>query len=58
MVNRFADQMPRPIVGVAHSMGCAQLHELPVCLTLASLIDRQSQPVHIPSSTVLSLSFD
>ena len=34
MVNRFADQMPRPIIGVAHSMGCAQLHVLPVFPTL------------------------
>ncbi len=30
MVNRYADQMPRPIIGVAHSMGCTQLHVLPV----------------------------
>lgn len=58
MVNRFADQMPRPIIGVAHSMGCAQMHVLPVCPMLDSLIDRQSQPVHLPSSIVLSLSVD
>ena len=58
MVNRFADQMPRPIIGVAHSMGCAQLHVLPVCPTLGSLIDCQSQPVHLPSSIVLSLNID
>ena len=35
MVNHFADQMPRPIVGVAHSMGCAQLQELPIHLPYA-----------------------
>ena len=34
MINRFADQMPRPIVGVAHSMGSAQLHVLPISSTL------------------------
>ena len=26
MINHFADQMPRPIIGYAHSMGCAQLY--------------------------------
>ena len=25
MINHFRDAMPRPIVGIAHSMGCAQL---------------------------------
>ncbi|KAL4934295.1 putative toxin biosynthesis protein [Aspergillus undulatus] len=25
MVNHFRDEIPRPIIGVAHSMGCAQL---------------------------------
>lgn len=25
MVNHFRDEMPRPIIGVGHSMGCAQL---------------------------------
>jgi hypothetical protein len=25
MVNHFRDEIPRPIVGVAHSMGCAQM---------------------------------
>ncbi|KAJ5594735.1 toxin biosynthesis protein [Penicillium hispanicum] len=28
MVNHFRDDMPRPIIGVAHSMGCAQLVHL------------------------------
>lgn len=26
MVNRFWDRMPRPIIGIAHSMGSAQLY--------------------------------
>lgn len=25
MVNHFRDEMPRPLIGVGHSMGCAQL---------------------------------
>lgn len=25
MVNHFRDEIPRPIVGIAHSMGCAQM---------------------------------
>ncbi|KAL3467684.1 Alpha/beta hydrolase family-domain-containing protein [Aspergillus heterothallicus] len=28
MVNHFRDEMPRPIIGVAHSMGCTQLVNL------------------------------
>lgn len=28
MVNHFRDQMPRPIIGVAHSLGVAQLVHL------------------------------
>lgn len=33
MVNRFEERMPRPIVGIAHSMGSAQLYvqEHPGC---------------------------
>ena len=31
MVNHFADQMPRPIIGVAHSMGCAQMYVSSMC---------------------------
>ncbi|KAJ5647099.1 hypothetical protein N7490_003471 [Penicillium lividum] len=30
MVNHFRDQIPRPIIGVAHSMGCAQLVNLSI----------------------------
>jgi len=30
MVNHFRDQMPRPIIGFAHSMGCAQLVHLSI----------------------------
>ncbi|RAL10366.1 putative toxin biosynthesis protein [Aspergillus homomorphus CBS 101889] len=30
MVNHFRDQMSRPIIGVAHSMGCAQLVHLSI----------------------------
>ncbi|KAJ5627653.1 hypothetical protein N7490_009881 [Penicillium lividum] len=30
MVNQFRDEMPRPIIGVAHSMGCAQLVNLSI----------------------------
>ncbi|KAL4939888.1 hypothetical protein BDV06DRAFT_224608 [Aspergillus oleicola] len=30
MVNHFRDEMPRPIIGVAHSMGCAQLVNLSI----------------------------
>ena len=26
MVNKFQSRMPRPIIGIAHSMGCAQLY--------------------------------
>ncbi len=25
MINHFRDDFPRPLIGVAHSMGCAQL---------------------------------
>lgn len=25
MINHFREEMPRPIIGVGHSMGCAQL---------------------------------
>ncbi|PYH95570.1 putative toxin biosynthesis protein [Aspergillus ellipticus CBS 707.79] len=28
MTNHFRDEMPRPIIGIAHSMGCAQLIHL------------------------------
>lgn len=28
MVNHFREEMPRPLIGVAHSMGCAQLYVL------------------------------
>ncbi|KAJ5728431.1 hypothetical protein N7493_004761 [Penicillium malachiteum] len=28
MINHFRDEMPRPLVGVAHSLGCAQLVHL------------------------------
>ncbi|GLA03056.1 hypothetical protein AnigIFM60653_002652 [Aspergillus niger] len=30
MVNQFRDEIPRPIIGVAHSMGCAQLVNLSI----------------------------
>ncbi|GAD98777.1 toxin biosynthesis protein [Paecilomyces variotii No. 5] len=30
MVNHFRDEIPRPIIGVAHSMGCAQLVNLSI----------------------------
>ncbi|PQE09746.1 toxin biosynthesis protein [Rutstroemia sp. NJR-2017a BBW] len=30
MINHFRSEMPRPIVGVAHSMGCAQLINLSI----------------------------
>ncbi|KAK1144344.1 hypothetical protein N8T08_005496 [Aspergillus melleus] len=30
MVNHFRDEMPRPLIGVAHSMGCAQLVHLSI----------------------------
>ncbi|GAM43863.1 toxin biosynthesis protein [Talaromyces pinophilus] len=30
MINHFRDEMPRPIIGVAHSMGCAQLVNLSI----------------------------
>ncbi|KAJ6014417.1 hypothetical protein N7540_009008 [Penicillium herquei] len=30
MINHFRDQIPRPIIGVAHSMGCAQLINLAI----------------------------
>ncbi|KAH8691974.1 putative toxin biosynthesis protein [Talaromyces proteolyticus] len=30
MVNHFRDEFPRPIIGVAHSMGCAQLVHLSI----------------------------
>ncbi|KAE8329395.1 Alpha/beta hydrolase family-domain-containing protein [Aspergillus sergii] len=30
MVNHFRDEMPRPIIGVGHSMGCAQLVNLSI----------------------------
>lgn len=28
MVNRFQAEMPRPIIGIAHSMGAAQLYAI------------------------------
>lgn len=32
MINHFREEMPRPIIGVGHSMGCAQLLVvLPCC---------------------------
>ncbi|KAL2808068.1 putative toxin biosynthesis protein [Aspergillus granulosus] len=30
MINHFRDEIPRPIIGVAHSMGCAQLVNLSI----------------------------
>ncbi|KAF5866560.1 hypothetical protein ETB97_011445 [Aspergillus alliaceus] len=30
MINHFRDQMPRPLIGVSHSMGCAQLVNLAI----------------------------
>ena len=42
MVNYFADQMPRPIIGIADSMDCAELHVLLASPTLDKLIDLQS----------------
>ncbi|OOQ87870.1 putative toxin biosynthesis protein [Penicillium brasilianum] len=30
MVNHFRDEMPRPIIGVGHSMGCAQIVNLAI----------------------------
>ncbi|RAO69386.1 uncharacterized protein BHQ10_005398 [Talaromyces amestolkiae] len=30
MINHFRDEMPRPLIGVAHSMGCAQLVNLSI----------------------------
>ncbi|PWY91036.1 hypothetical protein BO70DRAFT_349548 [Aspergillus heteromorphus CBS 117.55] len=30
MTNHFRDEMPRPIIGIAHSMGCAQLIHLSI----------------------------
>ena len=30
MINHFRDKMLRPIIGVAHSMGCIQLYAFPL----------------------------
>lgn len=42
MVDHSTDPIPRPVIGIANSVGCAQLHALLASPTLDQLIDRHS----------------
>ncbi len=60
MINHFRDQMPRPIVGVAHSLGCAQLVNLslmhPRLLSTLVLIEPVIQPGPAPGPIAAMMS--
>lgn len=57
LVNHFRDEMPRPIMGIGHSLGCEQLYALPtppptpLTPPLASL-PPSSTPVSSPRSSL------
>ena len=40
MINHFRDDMPRPMVGLGHSMGGAQLLETLICKLSNRAVDK------------------
>lgn len=50
MINRFRDQMPRPIVGIGHSVGALQMFEAIIPpLRHCQLKCSQSEPLDLTS---------